>query len=120
MEKVLVRPDNEAVWNYLLGWFHLYSFKSLDPNPELHIKHVKKYDFKDFPEIEEFCKDVAAKYPDVRFSYVALINIYLLKNDKSLTPKVFEYLDDLAANKDKIRYIYWGWFKTQLLQQELA
>jgi protein farnesyltransferase/geranylgeranyltransferase type-1 subunit alpha len=119
-EKIVERPENEAAWNYLQGWFHMYSFKVLDPNPEAQIKHLKKFHFKDCPEVEEFCVDISIKNPDIRFSFVTLVNIYLLKGDKTNTTKVIEILDDLAANKDKIRYIYWGWFKQQVLNQELS
>jgi len=114
MDRIYVRPDNEASWNYLNGWFHMFSFKALDPNPELKSKHLKKFDIKQYPTIEKFCEEIISGDPEVRFAYSTLIQIYLYKGSKDLLKKAIEFIEDLAENKDKIRYLYWNWFKKQI------
>lgn len=111
--------DNEAVWNYLNGWFSTYNFECFGQKTDYAPPHLKKFQYADYPEVEQFVREVLKGEPSCRFALVTLANILVWKKEKQALQELLEVLDSLALQHDKIRFNYWTWYKLNV-EKDLA
>lgn len=106
--------DNEAVWNYLNGWFYTYNFQCFGQKSDFAPDHLKKFHYKDFPEVEEFVRELVKDDSGCRFAWVTLVNILIWKQTKEALNEVIETVEKLSTEFDKIRHNYWEFYSKNL------
>ncbi|KAL4492520.1 hypothetical protein ABPG72_007633 [Tetrahymena utriculariae] len=120
-ESINKAPENEASWNYLIGWFKTFEFKSLQNEKqqpgELNIFNQKwVFKFSEFPEVQEFQTELLKKSNLNRYLLNLRIQIILTSEHPS-EQDLKEALDICqlqASEVDRIRYNYWNWFKENI------
>ena len=114
IERIKQKPDNEASWNYLSGWFPFYNFSCFgkqDQNKD-EVKGNKFLKFEDFAEVEDFASKMMQN--DCLFAISFIINLYLV--EKRQVSPIMVLLDKLIE-MDPIRSNYWNWNKQQLQKE---
>jgi len=106
--------DNEAVWNYLNGWFYTYNFECFGQKSDFSPAHLKKFHYKDYPELEIFVREVVKDDPQCRFAWATLLNILIWKQTKEALTECIEIIENLSTVLDKIRFNYWEFYQTNL------
>ena len=104
MGKIGEWPDNQAPWNYLLGFFEIYQPKEMPSTPRKETKQMK-----DYPQLKGLFDLILSLDPRNHQANSLKVNYLLSFNDQKMAQDAISVMELLRDEYNKVRKNYWAW-----------